>query len=74
MTARWRHSGPNDQALSEMMTADVQHAFQEDRDVLNEVQKGLSNKKGMSNKTSPHIDLPIDWGAAAVPATIASHD
>ena len=39
-----------------MMSEDVQHAFEEDRAVLNEVQKG------MSNKTSPHIDLPIDGG------------
>jgi vanillate O-demethylase monooxygenase subunit len=39
-----------------MMSEDVQHAFEEDRDVLNEVQRG------MTNKTSPHIDLPIDGG------------
>jgi hypothetical protein len=39
-----------------MMTEDVQHAFEEDRDVLNAVQKG------MTNKSSPHIDLPIDGG------------
>ena len=39
-----------------MMSEDVQHAFEEDRAVLNEVQKG------MSNKSSPHIDLPIDGG------------
>ena len=38
------------------MSDDVQHAFEEDRAVLNEVQKG------MSEKTSPHIDLPIDGG------------
>ena len=35
---------------------DVQKAFEEDKNVLNEVQKG------MTNKTSPHIDLPIDAG------------
>jgi len=34
----------------------VQHTFEEDRAVLNEVQKG------MDTKTSPHIDLPIDGG------------
>ena len=39
-----------------MMSDDVQHAFEEDRAVLNEVQIG------MSTKISPHIDLPIDGG------------
>jgi len=39
-----------------MMSEDVQHAFEEDRAVLSEVQKG------MDDKTSPHIDLPIDGG------------
>ena len=39
-----------------MMTEDVQHAFEEDRDVLNAVQLG------MSHKTTPHIDRPIDGG------------
>jgi hypothetical protein len=38
------------------VTEDVQHAFEEDRDVLNAVQIG------MANKSSPHIDLPIDSG------------
>jgi len=47
---------PDDEELSKMMSEDVQHAFEEDRDVLNEVQIG------MANKTSPHIDLPIDGG------------
>jgi len=40
---------PDDEELSKMMSEDVQHAFEEDRDVLNEVQIG------MANKTSPHI-------------------
>jgi hypothetical protein len=39
-----------------MMSEDVQHAFAEDRTVLNEVQKD------MDEKLSPHIDLPIDGG------------
>lgn len=39
-----------------MITGHVQHAFEEDRDVLNAVQIG------MANKTSLHIDLPIDGG------------
>ncbi len=51
-----RNIRPDDEALSKMMTEDVQHAFEEDRDVLNAVQIG------MANKTSPHIDLPIDGG------------
>ena len=51
-----RNIRPDDADLSRMMSEDVQHVFEEDRDVLNEVQKG------MSNKTSPHIDLPIDGG------------
>lgn len=51
-----RNIRPDDVALSEMMSEDVKHAFEEDREVLNEVQKG------MTNKTTPHIDLPIDGG------------
>ncbi|MEM6372834.1 MAG: aromatic ring-hydroxylating dioxygenase subunit alpha [Pseudomonadota bacterium] len=51
-----RNIRPDDQALSEMMSADVKHAFEEDREVLNEVQKG------MAHKTTPHIDLAIDGG------------
>jgi vanillate O-demethylase monooxygenase subunit len=51
-----RNTRPDDEALSQMMSDDVQHAFEEDREVLNEVQKG------MTNKSSPHIDLPIDGG------------
>ena len=51
-----RNIRPDDAALSQMMSEDVQHAFEEDRAVLNEVQIG------MDQKTSPHIDLPIDGG------------
>ena len=51
-----RNIRPDDAALSQMMSEDVQHAFEEDRAVLNAVQKG------MAEKTSPHIDLPIDGG------------
>jgi len=51
-----RNIRPGDEALSRLMSDDVQHAFEEDRAVLNEVQKG------MTNKTTPHIDLPIDGG------------
>jgi vanillate O-demethylase monooxygenase subunit len=51
-----RNIRPEDKALSEMMSEDVKHAFEEDREVLNEVQKG------MTQKTTPHIDLNIDGG------------
>ena len=51
-----RNIRSGDEALSKMMTEVVQHAFEEDRAVLNAVQLG------MANKTSPHIDLPIDGG------------
>ncbi len=51
-----RNIRPDDAALSQMMSEDVQHAFEEDRAVLNAVQAG------MAAKTSPHIDLPIDAG------------
>ncbi len=51
-----RNIRPEDEALSKMMSEDVRNAFEEDRAVLNEVQIGLDEK------TSPHIDLPIDGG------------
>ena len=51
-----RNIRPDDIALSKLMSDDVQHAFEEDRAVLNEVQKGMADKR------SPHIDLPIDGG------------
>ena len=51
-----RNIRPDDEALSQMMSDDVKHAFEEDREVLNEVQKGMSQKK------TPHIDLSIDGG------------
>lgn len=51
-----RNIRPDDAELSRMMSEDVKHAFEEDRQVLNEVQKGMSGKK------TPHIDLSIDGG------------
>ncbi|MDW3183133.1 aromatic ring-hydroxylating dioxygenase subunit alpha [Roseobacter sp.] len=51
-----RNIRPDDAALSQMMSEDVQHAFEEDRAILNAVQKGMANKR------TPHIDLPIDGG------------
>lgn len=51
-----RNIRPNDEKLSVMMSEDVKHTFEEDREILNEVQKG------MADKSTPHIDLPIDGG------------
>ncbi|UWQ86309.1 aromatic ring-hydroxylating dioxygenase subunit alpha [Leisingera caerulea] len=51
-----RNVRPDDQELSDMMNEDVRGAFNEDREVLNQVQIG------MTEKTSPHIDLSIDAG------------
>ena len=58
-----RNIRPDDQALSEMMSNlsemmsnDVRHAFEEDLAVLEQVQIG------MEEKTSAHIDLSIDGG------------
>ena len=51
-----RNIRPDDEALSKMMSEDVQHAFEEDRAVLAAVQIGMSEKR------SAHIDLPIDGG------------
>ena len=51
-----RNIRPKDEALSQMMSEDVQHAFEEDRVVLNAVQIGLAEKK------SPTINLSIDSG------------
>ncbi len=51
-----RNIRPDDEALSQMMSEDVKHAFEEDREVLNQVQKGMTNRK------TPHIDLSIDGG------------
>lgn len=51
-----RNVRPDDQALSKMMSEDVQHAFEEDRAILNAVQQGLTEK------TSPSINLSIDSG------------
>ena len=51
-----RNIRPDDEELSRMMSEDVRKAFEEDRAVLDAVQIG------MSEKTSPHIDLGIDAG------------
>ena len=51
-----RNLRPDDETLSEMMSNDVQQAFEEDRAVLNEVQLGLDHAR------VPPIDLSIDAG------------
>ncbi len=51
-----RNIRPNDTELSAMMSADVQHAFEEDRTILAAVQIGLTAAD------SPQIDLSIDGG------------
>lgn len=51
-----RNIRPDDQALSTMMSEDVQHAFEEDRAILNAVQIGLTEA------TSAGINLSIDGG------------
>ncbi len=51
-----RNIRPDDEELSKMMSAGVQKAFEEDREILREVEIG------MRGKTTPHIDLPIDGG------------
>lgn len=51
-----RNIRPDDDALSRMMSNDVQKAFEEDRAVLNQVQIGMDEQE------TPHIDLPIDGG------------
>lgn len=51
-----RNIRPDDAALSELMSDGVRAAFEEDRAVLAEVEKGLTNE------TAPHINLPIDKG------------
>lgn len=51
-----RNVRPGDEKLSKMMSDDVKHACEEDRDVLKALQMGMSGKK------TGHIDLPIDGG------------
>jgi len=51
-----RNIRPEDEAISKLMTEDVQHAFEEDRLILNAVQIGQDEKK------VPNIDLAIDSG------------
>ncbi len=51
-----RNVHPNDEEISKYMSDSVEFAFNEDREILTEVQKG------MSEKTTRNIDLAIDAG------------
>ena len=52
-----RNTDPDDKAISEQMNAGAVMAFNEDKDILEAVHKG------MANKATPHIDLGLDAGA-----------
>jgi len=52
-----RNFGPGDDAISLQFATGVRDAFEEDRIILNAVQKGMDEKQ------SPNIDLKIDLGA-----------
>ena len=49
-----RSKDPDNEKLNQMATEGVRAAFEEDRDVLNAVYKG------MRNKATPNLDLDID--------------
>ncbi|MGC1489502.1 MAG: aromatic ring-hydroxylating dioxygenase subunit alpha [Albidovulum sp.] len=51
-----RNTCPNDEAISTYMSESVEIAFNEDREILIEVQKG------MASKTTRNIDIAIDAG------------
>jgi len=51
-----RNLAPNDSKISEYMSKSVEAAFNEDREILTDVQKG------MSEKTGENIDIAIDAG------------
>ncbi|MCY3878305.1 MAG: aromatic ring-hydroxylating dioxygenase subunit alpha [Rhodobacteraceae bacterium] len=52
-----RNTDPSDQAISERMNDGARGAFEEDRDILEAVHKG------MADKVTPNIDLGLDAGA-----------
>ena len=52
-----RNTDPNNKEVSEYMNKGARMAFEEDREVLVEVHKG------MKHKTTPHLDLGLDAGA-----------
>ncbi|MFA6265877.1 MAG: aromatic ring-hydroxylating dioxygenase subunit alpha [Pseudolabrys sp.] len=52
-----RNTDPDDDAISQTMNAGARMAFEEDKDVLEAVQVG------MTTKATPHLDLALDAGA-----------
>ena len=52
-----RNTDPDNKEISEQMNAGAYMAFNEDKEVLEEVHKG------MKHKTTPHLDLGLDAGA-----------
>lgn len=52
-----RNTDPSDRAISERMNDGARAAFEEDREVLEEVHKGMAERK------TPNIDLGLDAGA-----------
>lgn len=52
-----RNTDPDNVAMTQKMDEGALRAFIEDRDILEEVQKGMDNRK------TPHIDLGLDAGA-----------
>jgi len=52
-----RNTRPHDREVSEKMNAGARMAFEEDKEVLEEVHKG------MKHAVTPHIDLGLDAGA-----------
>ncbi|MDE2913977.1 MAG: aromatic ring-hydroxylating dioxygenase subunit alpha [Paracoccaceae bacterium] len=52
-----RNTDPDDREISEQMNAGARVAFEEDREILEAVHRG------MAAKTSPNIDLGLDAGA-----------
>jgi vanillate O-demethylase monooxygenase subunit len=51
-----RNFAPDDEEVSRQFAKSVRGAFDEDRVVLNAVQKGMANKR------TPNLDLKIDVG------------
>lgn len=60
-----RNFAPDDAEVSRRFTQSVRAAFEEDRVILNAVQKGMANKR------SPNINLKIDTGPLRFRRTLA---
>jgi len=60
-----RNTDPHDQGVTERIAASAKAAFEEDRQVLEAVHRGMSNKR------TPHIGLLLDTGASRFRKTLA---